>query len=189
MRVTERIVGIASVLVALAAAPVAQAATDDTSITLAAGELTYTTPFTAGDFPSTTLTGLAQTKRASVNAWTVTDARGSLLNGWNVTVAASQFTAGGGKTLPTGSMTLATPPAPTTTFGNLSLPPVPVPLAAPIDGGSTQKMATAAVAQGLGQWTFTSVNAGGGDLALTVPPDAQAGTYTSTITTTLASGP
>jgi hypothetical protein len=169
----------------------AAAATTTPSITLDAGTLSYTTPFTAQNFPNTTLTGLPQTVHAPVNAWVVTDARGSLLNGWNVTVSASQFSTGGGSpsTLPTGSLTLATPPVPSTTVGNLSLPPVPVPPAAPIDGGSTQKIVTAALAAGLGQWTFTPLNAAGGDLLLSVPAGAAAGTYTSTITTTLATGP
>jgi hypothetical protein len=167
MSTRSRLTAVAAAVAALVGAPAAQAATDNTSVTLGPGTLDYTTPFSAGDFPNTTL------------------------NGWNVTVSASQFSTGGGSpsTLPTGSMTLATVPVPTTTLGNVSLPPIPVPLTSAIDGGSTQKMATAALAQGLGQWTFTSLNAGGGDLLLTVPPSALAGTYTSTITTTLATGP
>jgi hypothetical protein len=180
------------VLVTLGALPgSATAATTTPSITLGAGTLTYTTPFTAQNFPNTTLTGLAQSVHASINTWAVTDARGSLLNGWNVTVAASQFTTGGGSpsTLPTGSMSLATPAVPTTTGGNLSVAPVPVATAAPIDGGSTQKIATAAIATGLGEWIFTPLNVAGGDLLLSVPAGAVAGTYTSTITTTLATGP
>ena len=169
----------------------AMAATTSPSITLGAGTLTYTTPFAAANFPNTTLTGVAQTVHAVVDPWVVTDARGSLLNGWNVTISASQFSTGGGSpsTLPTGSLSLATPPVPTTTTGNLSVAPVPVPPPAPIDGGSTQKIVTALIATGLGQWTFSPLNAAGGDLALTVPAAAVAGTYTSTITTTLATGP
>jgi opacity protein-like surface antigen len=191
MTLRSKLAALAATAVALAAAPAAQAATSNTSVTLGAGTLDYTTPFSSGNFPNTTLTGVPQLVHAAVNPWTVTDARGSLLNGWNLTVSASQFSTGGGSpsTLPTGSMTLVSVPVPSTTVGNVSLPPVPVPLAAAIDGGSAQKIATAAVAQGLGQWTFTSLNPAGGDLALTVPPAAVAGTYTSTITTTLSTGP
>lgn len=86
-------------------------------------------------------------------------------------------------------MTLATVALPGTTFGNLSLPPVPVPTPAALDGGAAQKMTTAAIAQGLGEWTFTPTNLAGGDLTLNIPGNALAGTYTSTITTTLATGP
>lgn len=167
----------------------ALAETDNTQITLNGGALSYSTPFSAGNFPTTSLTGLQQVARANVNPWTITDARGSLTAGWNVTVAASQFT-DGSKTLPTGSMSLVNVPTIGTTVGNLSLPPVSVPAALAIDGGgAAQKIATAAIAQGLGQWTLTPLNAAGGDLILTIPPDAQPGTYTSTITTTLATGP
>ncbi|MDQ3728327.1 MAG: WxL domain-containing protein [Actinomycetota bacterium] len=169
----------------------AAAQTDDTQITLAAGQLSYPTPFSAGNFPNTSLTGLQQTARASVNPWKVTDARGGLLNGWNVTVAASRFTdtVDATKRLPAGSLALTNTPTTSTTAGNTSLPPAALPVAAALDGGTTQKLATAALAQGLGEWTFTPGNVGGGDLVLTVPPNAQPGTYVSTITTTLATGP
>ncbi|HMJ95037.1 MAG TPA: WxL domain-containing protein [Thermoleophilaceae bacterium] len=171
--------------------PAAQAALDDTSISLLAGTLDYTTPFTADNFPATSLTGLPQAVHATVNPWVVTDSRGSLIAGWNMTISATQFTTGGGSpnTLPAGSMTMATTPVPSTTFGNISLPPTPVAAAAALDGGAAQKIATSAIAQGLGRWTFTPVNLLGGDLTLNVPASAAAGTYTSTITTTLATGP
>jgi hypothetical protein len=191
MALRSKLATLGALVAALALASPVQAATSNTSITLGAGTLDYTTPFSTGNFPNTTLNGLPQLVHANVNPWTVTDARGSLLNGWNVTVSASQFATSGGSpnTLPTGSMTLATVPVPSTAVGNVSLPPVPVPLAAAIDGGSAQKIATSAIGQGLGGWTFTPLNAGGGDLALIVPPSAVAGTYTSTITTTLSTGP
>ena len=192
MRLPAASLVLPALLATLGALPAtAVAATTAPSITLGAGTLSYTTPFTAQNFPNTTLTGLAQSVHAQLNPWAVTDARGSLLNGWNVTVSASQFSTGGGSpsTLPTGSLTLATPPVPTTTGGNLSVAAVPVPTAAPIDGGSTQKIVTAALATGLGEWIFTPLNAAGGDLLLSVPAGAVAGTYTSTITTTLATGP
>jgi len=99
----------------------------------------------------------------------VTDARGSLLNGWNVTVSASQFSTGGGSpsTLPTGSLTLATPPVPSTTVGNLSLPSGPGPACGADRLEARRKRSLpAALAAGLGQWTFTPLNAAGGDLLL-----------------------
>jgi hypothetical protein len=182
----------ALVTLALAATPgVAHAATDDMSISLLGGTLDYTTPLTAENFPATTLTGLPQVVHAAINPWVVTDSRGSLVAGWNMTVSASQFSTGGGSpvSLPAGSMTMATSPVPATTVGNLSLAAAPVPTLSAIDGAGAQKMATAAIAQGLGRWTFTPANLAGGDLTLTIPANAVAGTYSSTITTTLATGP
>jgi len=191
MQVHRRLIAVLATVALLTLTPAAQAALDDTSISLLAGTLDYTTPFTADNFPATSLTGLPQAVHATVNPWVVTDSRGSLIAGWNMTISATQFTTGGGSpnTLPAGSMTMATTPVPSTTFGNISLPPTPVAAAAALDGGAAQKIATSAIAQGLGRWTFTPVNLLGGDLTLNVPASAAAGTYTSTITTTLATGP
>jgi hypothetical protein len=191
MKVHRRLTAVLAAVMLLSLAGAAQAATDSTSINLLGGTLDYTTPVTADDFPATTLTGLPQSVHAPLNPWVVTDGRGSLVSGWNVTVSATQFSTGGGSpvTLPTGSMTLANAPTSATPLGNISLPPLPVPLAGAIDGGAAQKMATAALAQGLGRWTFTPLNLVGGDLTLNIPAGAVAGTYTSTITTTLATGP
>lgn len=191
MKGLKVIVATAALSIGLVAASSASAATDDTQITLAGGELTYTTPLSAANFPNTALTGLPQAVNASVNPYKVTDARGDLLAGWNVTVAASRFTdtVDATKQLPAGSLTLVNTPAIATTADNTSLPPASVPLAAAIDGGITQKLATALAGTGLGEWTFTPANASGGDLVLTVPAEALPGTYVSTITTTLATGP
>jgi len=192
VRSLTAVVATAALGIGMIAPAGALAATDDTQVTLSAGALTYTTPLSAGNFPNTSLTGVQQVVRASVNPWKVTDARGGLLNGWNVTVSASRFTdtVDNTKQLPAGSLALVNTPTVGTTTGNTSLPPASVPVAAAIDGGgAAQKVATAAVAQGLGEWTLTPQNTGGGDLLLTVPPDAQSGTYVSTITTTLATGP
>lgn len=181
-------------LVALAAtasllAPAAaHAATDTSSITISGGTLDYTTPLTASDFPATTLTGVQQVKTADVAPFAVTDSRGGAA-GWHLTIQASQFTSGS-DTLPAGSLIMATPPVPTTTLGNLGIVPVPNATLAttPIDNGSAQNVASAAAVAlgGAGKWTFTPLT---GALTLTVPPAVAPGTYTSTITTTLATGP
>jgi hypothetical protein len=181
-----KLVACFTVLAALALAPVAAAETDTTQLTLDAGTLDYTTPFSAGNFPTTTLTGTPLTLHADANQWVVTDARGSVDNGWNVTIAASQFSAGGGKTLPLGSLALSAPPTATTDPGNTSGAPSSLTPASPIDDGSTQKLVSAAAGDGMGQWTFASSNSA---LTLTVPSNTQTGTYVSTITTTLATGP
>lgn len=179
---------------ALAAPGAALAAVDDTSVTVTGGSLTYTTPFTAGDFTGVTLGATAQTTNADVADWTVTDLRGTLL-GWNVTVSASQFTDPGAdavstaddKTLPESSMSLVTAGlgTPTTDSSNLAVGPV-MTAAAAIDGtGRGSAIALAAAGTGAGAWTM-DVAADNNGLTLVVPTSAKAGTYRSTITTTLA---
>jgi hypothetical protein len=160
----------------------AQAATDPTNITLTGGSLDFGTPFSAGDFPSTQLNGSVQTVTADVGNWSVNDARGSLL-GWNVTIAAGQFTSAGADTLPVGSLSLT---APTVSAGSGQaggLAPI-VQSLTPIDAGSAVPLVVAAPLTGQGLWNFTQ---GAGQLSLVVPPTVKAGTYTSTITTTLSS--
>lgn len=171
-----------------AGAGTAQAADDTTSVAIAAGALEYTTPLAADNFPNVTLSGASQTVTANASPYVVTDSRGGAA-GWNLTIAATQFATSGSDTLPTGSMRMTLPPVPTTTLGNLGIPPVvtATPLG-PIDGAAAQKVASAAAVPlgGAGRWTFTPLAAA---LALTVPPAVTPGTYTSTITTTLATGP
>ncbi len=177
----------AAAVAAAALAPTAAlAATDTTSVAIGGGSLEYTTPLAAGDFPATTLTGLQQAATADISPYKVTDSRGGSA-GWNLTIAASRFTSGTDQ-LPTGSLSLATPPVPTTPLTNLGVPPVPAVVGSPIDGGSTQKVVSAAALplSGAGAWTFTPVT---GALTLMVPPAVAPGTYTSTITTTLSTGP
>lgn len=185
----KKIIGALATTAALALAALgpasALAAIDDTSVAIAGGTLDYTTPLTAGNFPATTLTGLQQAKSANISPYTVTDSRGGSA-GWNLTIAASTFTSGT-NTLPPGSLLMTLPPVPTTTLGNLGITPVPVATTA-IDNATTQKFVTAAAVAlgGAGAWTFTPLT---GALTLTVPPAVAPGTYTSTITTTLATGP
>lgn len=171
-----------------AAAPAA-AATDTTSIAIASGALSYATPLAAGDFPGTTLNGRAQTVSANISPFSVVDARGGSA-GWNLTVEATQFSDGAGGTLPAGSLTMTLPPAPTTDAleNPLAVPPVVSLSLNALDGGGAQQIASApAVALGgAGTWAFTPLP---GALALRVPAAVKPGTYTSTITTTLATGP
>lgn len=176
---------------ALAAPSGALATGHDTSVTLSAGTLTFATAFTAGDFPTTPLNGLVQNVSADVAAWSVNDARGSLLP-WNVKVRATQFTTGGTspKTLPNGSMSyVALDPADIAAGAGQSLSLSPVGLAATaIDNssGTNDQLIVQSLAAGSpGKWDFAAKTGG---LTLVIPPTAEVGTYTSTITTTLASG-
>jgi hypothetical protein len=158
-----------------------------------AGTLDWGTAPTVGSFGSVRLDGLtAKTTTASVGNWSVNDATG-LLQGWHVNVAASQLATSGGATLPLRSVNYA---GPTMSAGSGQLPalnpvllttratPVPIDLSA--NGATAVGVVKALAATGSGLWNFTQ---GASDLTLTVPATATAGTYTSTVTFTLASGP
>ena len=185
----RQLVVIASTLGALGVAAPAHAASDPASVTIAGGTLQYTTPLTANDFPGVTLNGAQRIVSTDVNPYAVTDARGAAA-GWNLTIAASQFSDGGSNTLPTGSLRMTVPPAPTTDTAQnpLALPPTGQPTLSAIDGAAAQKIASAAAVPlaGAGMWTFTPLT---NALTLTVPAAVAPGTYTSTITTTLSTGP
>jgi hypothetical protein len=180
---------------AFAAAPVvAQAATTQAQGLLSTGGLTNTAPAITA-FP-TTLTGVTQTVNAAVGTWNVTDASGSN-RGYTITVGSSAPTDnsaadGTGTVLNPGtaadaSITL-TPTAATATAGNptttwpvdgagatTSLAPILVSTGAPT-------VANAAANTGQGSWDF----AGAGNLAVTIPGNASAGYYSSTLTYTSA---
>ena len=151
------------------------------SVVLTGGTLTVTTP-TVADFAGVTLNGSAQSTTASMGTFNVTDARGTGV-GWNVTVQATQFTMTG-HTLPMDSISM---PAPTVakianSSGNLpSLTSGPY----PIDHASAVKITSAAAdGTGMGSYTYTP-----GALTLSIPANTYAGTYTSTVTVSVVTGP
>lgn len=168
-------------------------ATDTTSVTLTAGSLSFGTGLAAADFPSTSLSGVAQTVTTSVGNWSVDDSRGSLL-GWNVKIGATRFTDQNGtpadatddKTLPLASLTLTAPSVSAGGGQAGSLAPVVQPLTTALDNGTAAvAAAVAAPATGQGLWNFTQ---GASHLSLVIPSTVPTGTYSSTITTTLSSG-
>ncbi len=193
MAQTRKVVAAAfAILATLVLSTSASAATDTTSVTLTGGALSFSTNPTADDFPATALTGATQNLAANFNDWRVMDARGSGA-GWNVTMQASQFSDGGSNTLPAGSLKLKAPVTTPVDVLNLAVPPVVSLSPAPpwtLDGGSAVKVVSALAATGQGEWNFDHANlVASKDLQLTVPADAAAGTYTSTITSTLSTGP
>ena len=150
--------------------------------------MAFSTTPSASNFANTTLTGAQQTVHTNFANWGVNDATGSGA-GWHVTFQASQFTGTGPITLPLDSLTL-TPPAITPSGINLAVPPVlQCVTSCVLDSGSAVQIVHALAATGQGGWTMTQANLLGGDLALTIPANASAGTYTSNLTFTLASGP
>jgi WxL domain surface cell wall-binding len=176
--------------VGLLGLPAAAAASGaSTSITLGGGSLSFSTTPSASNFANTTLTGSQQTIHTNFANWGVTDATGSNA-GWHVTFAATQFSDGNGHTLPDGSLVL-TAPAVSASGINLAVPPVLQGVTFTLDNANNASapIVHALALTGQGAWTMTQANLLGGDLALTVPANATAGTYTSNLTFTLATGP
>jgi hypothetical protein len=148
-----------------------------------AGSLSNTAPpiaaFTAG------LTGLNQTVRTTVGAWSVTDARGSNA-GYSVTVAASAPTVNGSSAAAgTGGSLTLTPTTATAASGNpSSTPPLPAP--PQILGTTAATVENAPAGTGQGQWNFAADAGSVESLAALIPGDARAGSYSTTLTFTTA---
>jgi hypothetical protein len=170
--------------------------------TLGGGTLSLTAPTTlTWTIP---LTGVAQSAADTVagdQLLTVDDATGSA-SGWNVSVAATTFTsatstlADAGTFSINGSLTsattAATPDAACTVAGQCTVPtgtePVyPVALTTAATGPTPTVFYTAAAASGIGSILIGGTTPVG--WWVTVPFNALAGAYTSTIDLTIASGP
>jgi len=118
---------------------------------------------------------------------TVQDTRTGSSAGWNLTITSTQFSTGSGHTLAasashaTSVTTTCAGGASCTTPTNTVTYPVTIP------AGSTPptavKLANAAAGTGAGIFTLTPT------IGVTVPADSYAGTYTSTLTISLVSGP
>jgi hypothetical protein len=140
---------------------------------------------TPGDLTlASTLNGMDETLTSPL-ALDVAD--GVLTTGWNITLTSTAFSTGGGThTLSSSATTVQSKPADTcdsicTPATNLVAYPYSVP------AGSTPPAATklfnAAALTGVGNQTITPT------FSVAVPAKTYAGTYTSTWTLTLASGP
>jgi hypothetical protein len=180
-RVSRVAAGVA-VLCAFAVAPVAaQAATDDATVVVTgAGAVELSVAPTFGNFPGATLNGSNQDVTTTVTDWQVTDATGAA-PGWSVNVSADVPHNGGSTILMTGAALALTAPTAVTEGTNASDAPV-VTGAPNIIGGGGVNAANAVAGTGAGIWNLVQ---GVGNLTLTIPADAQAASYTTTITTTL----
>ncbi len=170
--------------------PALAAGTDQTQVNqvLSPGALSITSPDETVALTETDLTGQTITNTASLDNFTATDATGSGA-GWKITVQASAFTNGtAGQNLPLGSLSLAKP----NVAADGTTSPLPSVLMAddtPIDVTSPVILASAAANEGMGEYVF-DFDSSASDLTLTLPPaTTYAGTYTSTITWTVVSGP
>lgn len=172
-------------LVALSGAGAAQAATADATVTGGTLSFINSTPSNV-TFPSVTLNGSNQTT-SQTQTLDISDARGTGV-GWNVTATSTLFTSGG-NTLPAGAVTIASTPTvacdasvtcTTATTSGMSYPyTLPAAAVAPV----ATKMYNAAANTGMGAQTVTPT------WQLAVPASAKAGSYTSTWTFSLVSGP
>jgi hypothetical protein len=167
----------------LAAAPLAVTGT----ATISAGSLGFVSTPPNVSF-SATLTGLDQTVSAN-EALDVGDATGSG-TGWNVTATSTTFTTGGGSPhlLSTTATTLTSAPSDvcdassTCALATNSIT-YPYTLPAAASAPTATKLYNAAANTGMGNQTVTPA------WKLSVPASTYAGTYTSTWTLSLVSGP
>jgi hypothetical protein len=178
-------VGLAAAMVA-ALLPVAALAATGTA-TIAAGSLGFVSTPPNVSF-SATLNGLDQTV-TTTQALDVGDATGSG-TGWNITATSTTFTTGGGSPhlLSTSATSLTSAPtdacdaSATCTLSTNSVT-YPYVLPAGASAPTATKMFNAAANTGLGNQTVTPT------WRLSVPASTFAGTYTSTWTISLVSGP
>lgn len=168
----------------------------DTHVTIngdTAAGLTFVSPPSFGDFDDVTLGTTTQTSTADINAFSVKDTRGTLA-GWHVNIKATPFTNDADSTykLDPGSLKISalptlSPLSPLSPLLNaLTKPTVAIGTGTAIDDGSDHLWVSAPLnLTSSGQWDASAAPDG---LTVSVPPAAKAGAYTSTITTTLATG-
>jgi hypothetical protein len=159
---------------------------DQVTAASCAGTLSNTAPAITAF--SAALTGRTQTVHTAVGAWSVTDARASD-TGYSVTVSATAPTVDGSRSAAGtgGSLTLTptTATAATAASGNpagtgpvASSPQELAPTASTIENASP--------GTGQGEWDFAADAGATRSLAVTIPGDASAGSYRSTLTYTTA---
>ncbi len=169
---------------ALAAASAALGANVTATATVTAGTLTLTTSATPS--VSSTLDGTDQTPSYTL-PMTINDATGSGA-GWNVTITSTTFTTGGGtpKLLSTSAST-ATGVSSACAGGTCTNPTNSIGYPLGVPAGSTAptavKLFNAAANTGMGKFTVTPT------VGVSIPANTYAGTYTSTVTVAVVSGP
>jgi hypothetical protein len=177
------VLGAAAVVVGISVSPANAAQTGNTTVTfsISAGALNITVPATA-NIGSTAAGGVVSGQLGPVQ---VVDQRGNLLAVWTTTVTTTAFTTGGGsaaETIPASAVKYASGPATATTGAGVFTPgqattgaAATVPSAAP---GLTAFTLTLGVASNSATWNPT--------LSVTTPASAVAGTYTGTVTHSVA---
>ena len=136
-----------------------------------------------------TLNGADQTTSYALPL-AVIDARGNG-GGWNLTITSTQFTTGGAnpQTLPTSASTIAAAPAVSCTAGSTCTAPVnsvsysPLVVPAGATAPNAVKFFSAAAGSGLGSFTITPT------ISVLIPANAYAGSYSSSVSVAVVSGP
>ncbi len=178
---------LAGAVVALSGALVlaASASATTATATLSAGTLGFINSTPGSVSFAGTLTGVDQSL-STTQAFDVGDATGSGA-GWNITATSTTFTSGG-HTLATGATTVQTAPTDACDSGvtctlatNGTTYPYSLPAAA--TAPTATKLVDTAAGTGMGDQTVTPT------WKLSVPGNTLAGTYTSTWTLSLVSGP
>ena len=177
--------GAGTVALALASFEAVPAGATTATATITAGTLAFVSAPPNVSFTAT-LNGLNQTVTAT-QALDVSDATGSGA-GWNLTATSTTFATGGGPTLATTSTTVQSGPTRACDSGStctLATNSVTYPYTLPAGASAptATKVFNAAANSGEGNQTVTVT------WSLAVPATAVPGTYTSTWTISLASGP
>jgi len=170
--------------IALAAATSAAAANVTATATVTAGTLSLSTSATPS--VSVTLDGTDKTPTYTL-PMTVNDATGSG-TGWNVTVTSTTFTSGAPVHTLSTSASSVTGVTSTCAGGTTCTNPtnsIGYPLTVPAAGTAPTavKLFNAAANSGMGRFTVTP------SISVSVPGNSFAGTYSSTVTVAVASGP
>jgi hypothetical protein len=175
---------------ALAGAALAVDPTTDTTVT--GSDLAIQSAMTVpAHLSAITLTGVAKTATGTFGGFSINDPRGTGA-GWNVTLHATVFDNGthADKDLAEGSLSV---PAMSVDFNEAAEDSGPLPtlsqgeaIAIDAESGSV-KFASAPIdgSKGMGWYDFSQ----GGVWTLSVPTNAYAGVYTSTVTMSLTTGP
>jgi hypothetical protein len=172
----------AAATLAIASSPAAAAPTDDTIVTfeVEAGTLDIVTPATAdlgGGAPGTVITG-------TIGPVTVTDSRASADASWTTSVTSTDFVTGGGtapETVLASEVDYWSGPA-TATTGNGTFTPAQLTAAAAAPLDDTTPLVAFTHTGGTGNNTATW----NPTLNVNVPLDSIAGTYTGTVTHSVA---
>lgn len=192
MKVKRQIAVLGLAVVTALALSSAASAADDTDVQIIGGGLTITN-MTVPNFANVTLDGTAKATTTTAEGFSVTDARGTGA-GWHVNVNATQFCKLDGvgaacdlvtpRSLPTSSLSV---PTLTVAKADATSSAVPTVTGGPylIDGATVSVASAAANGSGMGSYNFSQ----GGDWTLTVPASAYVGTYRSTVTVSVLTGP
>ncbi len=136
------------------------------------------------------LGGISYSHSAQQNSGTlVLTASDDAADGWNVTILSSAFVysgTNGGTNIPAANFALTSAAAPVATAGQAidATGGPKVPAVSPVGTLDTARK-TIQAAAGFGQGTYTQALG----VTLTIPAQSRAGTYTGTLTTTIAAGP